>query len=99
MNKQGYVYIVSNYSRTVLYTGVTSNLERRIHQHKNKSVEGFSKKYNCTDLIWWEQGESIVAAIEREKKIKSWSRQKKDQLIAKLNPDLKDLSVALFGCE
>jgi putative endonuclease len=68
MHKQGFVYMMSNQSRSVLYTGVTSGLERRIYQHnKNKLIEGFTGKYNCGDLVWWESTESIMSAIQREK--------------------------------
>ncbi len=81
--KHGYVYILSNRNRNVLYIGMTSNLERRIYQHKNELVEGFSNKYNCHDLVWWEQSESIYSAIEREKQLKRWSRKKKDWLISR----------------
>lgn len=95
--KQGYVYILSNVKRNVLYIGVTSNLTRRLFQHRNKSVDGFSRKYNCVDLLWWEQSESIVSAIAREKQLKKWSRKKKDALIARMNPELEDLSEGLLG--
>ena len=95
--KQGYVYIVSNKNRNVLYIGVTSNLEQRLYLHANKLVEGFSEKYNCCDLLWWECSESIVSAIAREKQLKRWSRVKKDGLIKRMNPQLEDLSLELFG--
>lgn len=97
MTKQGFVYIVSNPRRTVLYIGVTSNLERRLQQHKSRAIDGFSKKYNCTDLVWWQQGDSIVSAIEREKQLKGWTRKRKNELIDKQNPQWTDLCVALFG--
>jgi putative endonuclease len=95
MVKHGFVYILSNRHRTVLYIGVTSNLERRLYQHKNKLVGGFSNKYNCSDLLWWEYSESITSAISREKQLKKWSRLKKDVLIRRDNPKLLDLSVGL----
>lgn len=94
--KQGYVYILSNIKRSVLYIGVTSNLEQRLYQHRSKVVDGFSKKYNCVDLVWWEQSESLMSAIEREKQLKKWSRKKKETLIMRLNPEFKDLSKNLF---
>ncbi len=97
MAKQGFVYITSNSTRTVLYVGVTSNLERRLYQHKHKMVPGFTAKYNCTDLIWWECADSMMAAIQREKQIKGWKRSRKDALVAELNPLKKDLSKSLFG--
>ena len=94
--KQGYVYIISNIKRNVLYIGVTSNLEQRMYQHRSKIVDGFSKKYNCVYLLWWEQSDSIVSAIEREKQLKGWTRAKKDILIKRQNPELKDLADELF---
>jgi putative endonuclease len=95
--KQGYVYIVSNKNRTVLYIGVTSNLEQRVYQHKNKLLDGFSKKYNCVDLLWWQQSDSIGSAIAREKQLKGWTRRKKESLIKLMNPEFKDLGLGLFG--
>ena len=97
MHKQGFVYMMSNRNRTVLYTGVTSDLERRLYQHKNRLIDGFTKKYNCTDLVWWEVSESIRSAIQREKQIKGWSRRRKDELVAELNPGFRDLSVDWVG--
>ena len=95
--KQGYVYIISNINRTVLYIGVTSNLEQRMYQHKNKLCGGFSKKYCCVDLLWWQQSDSIESAIAREKQLKGWSRAKKELLIKAMNPELNDLSFGLFA--
>ncbi|MFT6408076.1 MAG: putative endonuclease [Arenicella sp.] len=95
--KQGYVYILSNKNRTVLYIGVTSNLEQRVYQHKNKLYDGFTKKYNCVDLLWWQQSDSIVSAIVREKELKGWTRSKKELLIRDVNPEFDDLAVGLFG--
>lgn len=89
--KNYYVYIVSNPRRTVLYTGVTGNLEHRSYQHKNKLVNGFSKKYGCTDLIYFDETSDVYEALTREKQIKGWKRIKKDQLIHVFNPGLKTL--------
>ncbi|MEQ9423105.1 MAG: GIY-YIG nuclease family protein [Cyclobacteriaceae bacterium] len=89
--KGGYVYIVSNKNRTVLYTGVTSNLNARIQEHKAGEGSAFTKKYNCTDLVYYKFFETIEAAIDREKKIKKWNRAWKDKLIKDFNPDLRDL--------
>ncbi len=89
--KGGYIYFVSNKTRTVLYIGVTSDLSSRIYQHKNGEGSGFTKKYNCTDLVYFEFFEDIESAIEREKNIKKWKRSWKDRLIKKMNPTLKDL--------
>ena len=75
----------------MLYTGVTSNLQRRVAQHKNKVMPGFTKRYNCTELVWWEQAESMHSAISREKQLKGGSRAKKEALIEEMNPKLLDL--------
>jgi len=78
--KQYYVYIMSNKSKT-LYTGVTDDLERRVYQHKNKLIEGFTKKYKITILVYYEETTDIRSAIAREKQIKGWRRSKKIALI------------------
>jgi putative endonuclease len=89
--KQYYVYIMTNNSRT-LYTGVTDNLIRRVYEHKNKLVEGFTQKYNITKLVHYETTSDARAAIQREKQIKGWLRKKKIALIEAANPEWKDLS-------
>ena len=89
--KQYYVYIMTNKSRT-LYTGVTNNLQRRVYQHKNKLIDGFTKKYNITKLVYYETTNNISAAIAREKQIKGWLRRKKIALIKSVNPEWRDLS-------
>jgi len=92
MNKNSYfVYIVTNKINTVLYTGVTNNLIRRIYEHKNKLVSSFSSKYNINKLIHYEVFNDINQAIEREKQIKSGSRNKKFDLIKIKNPNFEDL--------
>ena len=83
---------MTNKNNTVLYTGVTSNLPRRIFQHKTGYYDGFTKRYNCKKLVYFEEFTDIRQAILREKQIKAGSRKKKIQLIDKLNPDWKDLS-------
>ena len=94
MNDLSYVYIMSCKSRNVLYVGVTSDLEKRVGEHKNHAFpNSFSSRYNCVDLVYYETCLSIEQAILREKVIKSWSRAKKDELIATQNPTLKDLSL------
>jgi len=93
--KNYFVYIVSNKSRTVLYTGVTSNLEQRLYQHENKLIEGFTKKYNCSHLVFYEQTSDIYEAIIREKEIKGWSRQKKNDMIRLFNSGFKTLNSEL----
>ena len=91
MNKRGYIYLLTNNGNVVIYTGVTNNLQRRVFEHKEKLVEGFTKKYNITKLVYYEQFENIISAIEREKQIKGGSRQDKINLIKSINPEFKDL--------
>ena len=91
MHTESYVYLLANKHNTVLYTGVTSDLIRRVYEHKNKLVNGFTQKYNVDRLIYYEACANIVVAIEREKQIKRWSRKKKDDLINALNPEWADL--------
>ena len=91
MENVGYVYIVANIVNSVLYVGVTSDLKKRIYEHKHKLVDGFTKKYNVDKSVYYEQFNSIVSAIEREKQIKGWLRKKKDELIHSINPNKKDL--------
>jgi putative endonuclease len=91
--KHFYVYIMTNRSRShVLYTGVTGGLVRRVFQHKNKLVEGFTSRYNLTRLVYYEQFVYPDAAIAREKEIKGWRRSKKIRLIESMNPLWRDLS-------
>ena len=85
------VYIVCNRRNGTLYTGVTSNLIQRIYQHREGTFGGFSKKWGCTRLVWFETHEMMPEAIRREKSIKSYRRQNKVNLIEKMNPDWKDL--------
>ncbi len=89
--KMGYVYILTDSQNRVLYTGVTSDLLKRIWEHKNHVVEGFSKKYNVIKLVYYEQGEDIYGAICREKQIKGKLRKKKIEMINKMNSEWKDL--------
>ena len=86
-----YLYIMCNDSRT-LYTGITNNLERRVYDHKTKAVPGFSSKYNINQLVWYESSNDVNDAIEMEKRIKGWKREKKIALIESKNPDWQDLS-------
>ena len=88
----GYIYIMSNKARTVLYIEITSNLFSRVYEHKNEEGSVFTKKYNCTDLIYYECFDYIEEAITREKQLKKWKRSWKDRLIKKMNPILRDLS-------
>jgi putative endonuclease len=91
MSKQYYVYIMTNITNTVIYTGVTNNLLRRVNEHKKKLTKGFTSKYNINKLIYFEAGEDIYGALTREKQIKSWSRKKKIGLITSTNPDWNDI--------
>jgi putative endonuclease len=91
MDRQYYIYIMTNKKNTVLYTGVTNNLWRRVYEHKEKLVEGFTKKYNITKLVYCEVFDRIEDAITREKQIKGGSRQKKIDLINSTNKDWRDL--------
>ena len=91
MNKTYAVYILTNYNQTTFYIGVTNNLKRRIWEHKNKIVEGFTKKYNLNKLIYYELTESIESAINREKQLKRWHRQWKINLVKEMNPEFLDL--------
>ncbi len=87
------VYLLTNWSNHVLYVGMTNNLERRVYEHKNKLIKGFSKKYNLNKLVYFEETEDVVAAITREKEIKKWRREKKNQLVDKKNAGWEDLSL------
>jgi len=89
--KYYYVYIATNKINTVLYAGVTNNLARRIREHKQKLVSGFTAQYNINKLVWFEVYEDINEAIKREKQIKGGSRKKKIDLIIISNPEFKDL--------
>ena len=91
MSKQSYVYILTNKRNTVLYTGITSDLVKRVWEHKNKCVPGFTSKYNISKLVYFEVSEDIQAAINREKQLKGGSRQKKITLIKSQNPKWQDL--------
>ena len=87
-----YVYIITNKINSVVYVGVTNNLERRLYEHRHKLLEGFSAKYNLYKLIYFETTNDITAAIAREKQIKGWTRAKKNGLIASMNPKWLDLA-------
>ncbi len=89
--KTYYVYILANYSKT-LYIGITSDLVKRIYEHKNKLVKGFTGKYNMTKLVYFEDTNDVNAAISREKQLKGWLRKKKVDLIESVNPEWLDLS-------
>ena len=95
MNNQYYTYIMSNASGT-LYTGMTNNIKNRIWQHKTKTADGFTKRYNITQLVWYYVFRTPGEAIQMEKRIKGWVREKKLDLIKSINPGWKDLSCGWF---
>ena len=88
-----FVYILSNWDDSVIYIGVTGNLERRLYEHKNGLVEGFTKQYNVHKLVYYEHTSDVYSAISREKQLKKWTRAKKNSLIAGKNPQWRDLSL------
>jgi putative endonuclease len=93
---QYFVYMVTNKNKTALYTGVTSSLNRRVWEHKHKHFPGFTKKYNCDRLIFFEVYERIEEAISREKQIKGWTRAKKNALVFPTNPRWEDLAATWY---
>ncbi len=91
------VYIMTNAHNTVLYTGVTNNLPRRVMEHRSGKSAGFTRRYNVTKLVYFECGDKISAVIGREKAIKAGSRQDKIKLVEAMNPEWKDLSAMFLG--
>jgi putative endonuclease len=92
MNKTGYLYIMTNRHKTVIYTGVTNDLCRRVHEHKNHLIKNsFTDRYNIEFCIYYEEFANFESAINRETEIKKWNRQKKENLINKKNPQWKEL--------
>ena len=96
MEKGGFVYIMASGHNGTLYIGVTSDLPGRVWQHKEGTADGFTKKYGCKMLVWFEQFGDIELAIQREKQMKEWKRLWKLRLIEELNPDWDDLHEGLF---
>jgi len=92
MDRSYYVYLLTNWNNRVIYTGVTNNLERRLYEHKNIKVGGFTKKYNVNKLVYFEETSDVESAIIREKEIKAWRREKKTRLVISVNPEWCDLS-------
>ncbi|MCK5332560.1 GIY-YIG nuclease family protein [Candidatus Parcubacteria bacterium] len=92
-NKTYYIYIMTNINDTVLYIGVTNNLQRRVYEHKNKLVKGFYEKYNLCKLVYYEITNNIESAIAREKQLKNWHRKWKINLIMAENPGFVDLNI------
>ena len=97
MNQYYYVYILASKKNGTLYIGVTSDLPRRVFEHKNNLLEGFTKKYKIHNLVWYEQHETILGAITREKQLKKYKRKWKMNLIDRLNPEWKDLYSGILG--
>jgi putative endonuclease len=97
--KEFYVYMMTNRSRIVLYTGVTNDLTRRVWEHKNHVVNGFTAKYKLDRLVYYEQFSDAISAITREKAIKAWRREKKNDLVRKLNPKWEDLAPKSYLAE
>jgi putative endonuclease len=95
-DRQYFIYIITNKINTVLYVGVTSNLIKRIYEHKNKLISGFSSRYNLSKLVYLETFDNIHDALNREKQIKAGSRQKKLELIKRNNPNFNDLYSQIF---
>lgn len=91
MTKQSFIYIMTNYTNTTVYVGVTNNLIRRVYEHKNGLIDGFTKRYHLTKLVYYEIFEDITTAIAREKQLKAGSRQKKNDLINGFNKEWIDL--------
>jgi len=91
-----YVYIMQSASRRALYIGMTNNLHKRVWQHKTHAFEGFTDDYNAVRLVYWESFDEVRNAIDREKKLKGWRREKKLWLIARFNPGWKDLAAEWY---
>ena len=94
MYKTYYVYMMTSARNTALYTGITNDINRRVAEHKSGAVPGFTQKYCCHKLVYYEEYSDVLQAIIREKVIKKYSRAKKDALINKFNPEWEDLAVA-----
>ena len=95
--KTYYVYMMTNRSRVVLYTGVTNSIERRLWHHANTAKRTFTKRYKVDRLVYYELYNDIRDAISREKEIKGWRREKKNDLVRTLNPKWEDLGMRMFG--
>ena len=88
-----FVYILTNWCNEVMYIGVTNDLRRRVYEHKNKLVEGFTKTYNVSKLVYYECIGDVIYAIKREKQLKKWSREKKNRLVESKNPEWVELEI------
>jgi len=87
-----FVYLLTNWNNKVMYVGMTNDLVRRVYEHKTKTVKGFTEKYNVNKLVYFEETSDVTAAINREKEIKKWRREKKNKLVIQANPEWRDLS-------
>lgn len=96
-HKQYFIYMMTNRWKNVLYTGMTNSLEKRVWQHKNKAVPGFTKRYNCDRLVYYEIYDEITQVIAREKQLKNWPRAKKNELVDSLNPAWNDLAADWYA--
>jgi len=92
-----FVYIMTNKNKTVLYIGVTSDLQRRVYEHEHSLIDGFTKKYNCHHLVYYEHFQQVEDAISREKQLKKWRREKKENLIGEFNPEWKFLNEEVYN--
>ena len=87
-----YVYILTNWNNKVMYIGITNNIHRRMEEHKNGNCEGFTKKYKVNKLVYLEETKDVKVAIEREKQLKKWNREKKNALVESMNPQWNDIT-------
>ena len=97
MDKDFYVYIIVNQHNTVMYVGVTNDLQRRVYEHKAGLVEGFTRRYNINKLVYFESTIDVSSAISREKEIKKWRREKKNNLVESVNADWCDLNLSWYA--
>jgi putative endonuclease len=96
LSRTYYVYMLTNWINKVMCVGMTNNLERRLYEHKQKRMPGFTEKYNVNKLVYFEETSNVWAALEREKEIKKWRREKKNRLVETVNHEWKDLSEGWF---
>ena len=89
--KTFYVYMMTNKYNNVLYIGVTNDLIRRVYEHKKGMIDGFTKKYNCNKLVWFQETNDVTATITQEKRMKKWKREYKENVIREMNPEWKDV--------
>jgi len=92
-DKLYFVYLLTNWNNSIMYVGMTNNLQRRLYEHKNKLIKGFTCTYNVSKLVYFESTHDVNSAIAREKEIKKWRREKKDKLVIQQNPGWEDLSL------